>query len=139
MDPAPKWARHALEYPFRPLRHPIEAAGPLGQESRRILVVDAVVDETPPPRPRGAAITVLLATAVGSSLDAMAVGVSLAFIEADIFTTALAIGCATTVMATTGVLAGRALGASFGRIAEVAGGMVLIGLGLAILRSHLGA
>ena len=32
-------------------------------------------DETPPPRPRGAAITVLLATAVGSSLDAMAVGV----------------------------------------------------------------
>lgn len=96
-------------------------------------------DAAPAPRPRGAAITGLLATAVGSSLDAMAVGVSLAFIDADILTTALAIGCATTVMATTGVLAGRALGASFGRIAEVAGGMVLIGLGVAIVRSHLGA
>jgi len=90
-------------------------------------------------RARGAAAAGLVATALGASLDAMAVGVSLSFVDVDIVTIALAIGLATTVMATTGMLAGRALGASFGRVAEVAGGMVLIGLGFAILQSHLGA
>ncbi|CAA2141689.1 manganese efflux pump MntP family protein [Hyphomicrobium sp. ghe19] len=43
----------------------------------------------------GSSFAVLMATAVGTSLDAMAVGVSLAFLEVDIFTIAIAIGLAT--------------------------------------------
>lgn len=61
--------------------------------------------------PRGGFGT-LLATAIGTSLDAMAVGVSLAFLEVNIVVIALAIGLATTVMSTGGVLAGRFIGAA---------------------------
>jgi len=43
-------------------------------------------------------------------------GVTLAFINADIVVTALAIGCATLLMATVGILIGRTIGEKFGRI-----------------------
>lgn len=88
--------------------------------------------------PRGGFGT-LIATAIGTSLDAMAVGVSLAFLEVNIVVIALAIGLATMVMSTGGVLAGRFIGARFGRYAEIAGGIALIGLGFSILVEHLGA
>lgn len=81
----------------------------------------------------------LLATAIGTSVDAMAVGVSLAFIDVDIVIIALAIGLATMTMSTTGALTGRLLGQRFGRSIEVFGGLILIGLGLAILLQHLTA
>lgn len=89
-----------------------------------------------PARPRRHGFLVLLATAVGTSLDAMAVGVSLAFIDANITVAALAIGLATALMATIGMLLGRYLGSRFGRIAEAVGGVVLIGLGAKILLEH---
>lgn len=79
----------------------------------------------------------LVATAVGTSIDAMAVGVSLAFLDVNIFVVAGAIGTATMLAATVGMLAGRYLGASFGRWAELLGGMALIGLGLSILIEHM--
>lgn len=80
-----------------------------------------------------------IGTAVGTSIDAMAVGVSLAFLDVNIFAIAIAIGLATMVMSSTGVLAGRFLGLRFGRIAEALGGAALIGLGTAILVEHLAA
>ncbi|MFC3693719.1 manganese efflux pump MntP family protein [Chenggangzhangella methanolivorans] len=82
---------------------------------------------------------VLLATAVGTSLDAMAVGVSLAFLQANIVVIALSIGLATALMSTGGMLAGRLIGARFGRYAELAGGLMLVGLGASILFEHLNA
>ncbi|GAU84727.1 manganese efflux pump MntP family protein [Bosea sp. BIWAKO-01] len=60
-------------------------------------------------------LTVLLATAIGTSIDAMAVGVSLAFLDVNILVIALAIGAATFLMPTSGMLAGRFIGAQFGR------------------------
>jgi putative Mn2+ efflux pump MntP len=84
-------------------------------------------------------LATLLATAVGTSIDAMAVGVSLAFLQVNIVVIALAIGAATTLMSTGGILAGRFLGARFGRYAEIAGGLALIGLGASILHDHLTA
>lgn len=81
----------------------------------------------------------LLATAIGTSLDAMAVGVSLAFLDVNIIVIAIAIGLATTVMSTGGILAGRFIGVRFGRYAEIAGGFALIGLGVMILIEHLSA
>ncbi|MFD1332374.1 manganese efflux pump MntP family protein [Methylopila musalis] len=82
---------------------------------------------------------VLLATAIGTSLDAMAVGVSLAFLEVNILVIALAIGATTMVMSTGGMLASRVIGERFGRYAEMAGGLMLIGLGVSILVEHLSA
>ncbi|MFC7553354.1 manganese efflux pump MntP family protein [Pseudoroseomonas wenyumeiae] len=87
--------------------------------------------------PSGRSFWVLVATAVGTSLDAMAVGVSLAFLEINIWVIAAAIGFATFCMATGGMLAGRLLGRRFGRWAEGLGGAALILLGSSILYEHL--
>ncbi|GAA0473866.1 MULTISPECIES: manganese efflux pump MntP [Tatumella] len=81
---------------------------------------------------------VLAMTAVATSLDALAVGVGLAFLQVNIVITAVAIGAATTIMATTGVLVGRFIGPILGKWAEVLGGVVLIGIGCTILTEHLG-
>jgi putative Mn2+ efflux pump MntP len=80
---------------------------------------------------------VLAATAVGTSIDALAVGVMLALIDASIVANALAIGAATFTMTTIGVMTGRMLGEKFGRLAEAAGGVVLIAIGGSILARHL--
>ncbi len=52
----------------------------------------------------------LVTTAFATSLDAMAVGVGLAFLQVSIVTTALAIGCATFIMSTLGMMVGRFIG-----------------------------
>jgi len=80
----------------------------------------------------------LVATAVTTSIDALTVGIGLAFMEVNILVTALAIGLATTLMATLGVMLGRRLGALIGKRAELLGGVVLIGIGTAILQDHMG-
>lgn len=81
----------------------------------------------------------LIATAVGTSVDAMAVGASLAFLDVNILVVALAVGFSTMCMSAAGVLAGRFLGERFGRLAEMAGGATLVLLGVAILVDHLSA
>lgn len=80
---------------------------------------------------------VLAITAFATSIDAMAVGVSLAFIENNIFITAAAIGLATTLMVTCGVMLGRMIGLVVGKWAEIIGGFALIGIGSGILYEHL--
>lgn len=78
----------------------------------------------------------LVLTAIATSIDAMAVGTSLALIDANIIATSLAIGLATTVMASIGTLLGHKLGRCVGHWAELIGGVVLIGIGLAVLAEH---
>lgn len=80
----------------------------------------------------------LATTAVATSLDAMAVGVGLAFLQVNIITTALAIGASTMIMASVGILLGRFLGPVMGKWAEIFGGVVLVGIGTSILVEHLG-
>ncbi|QKJ85161.1 Putative manganese efflux pump MntP [Paramixta manurensis] len=93
--------------------------------------------ETPPPARRHG-FWLLATTAVATSLDALAVGVGLAFLQVDIVMTALTIGMATTTMAAAGILLGRFIGPVMGRWAEILGGVVLIGIGCSILVEHLG-
>ncbi|WP_435926797.1 manganese efflux pump MntP [Dryocola sp. BD613] len=78
----------------------------------------------------------LVTTAIATSLDAMAVGVGLAFLKVNIIETALAIGCATMIMSTLGMMVGRFIGPMLGKRAEILGGLVLIGIGCQILYSH---
>lgn len=78
----------------------------------------------------------LVTTAIATSLDAMAVGVGLAFLQVNIIATALAIGCATLIMSTLGMMVGRYIGPLLGKRAEILGGIVLIGIGAQILWSH---
>ena len=87
-------------------------------------------------KPQRHTLAVLVMTAIGTSIDALAVGVTLALIDANIIVNALAIGAATFTMVTIGVLTGRYLGEKFGRVAEAAGGLVLIVIGVKILLEH---
>ena len=81
----------------------------------------------------------LAATGFATSIDAMAVGVGLAFLDERILPIAAAIGLTTFLMVTGGVMLGRVLGAVAGRRAEIVGGLLLIGIGSAILFEHLSA
>lgn len=83
-------------------------------------------------------LTLTIITAIATSIDSMVVGVGLAFLDANIWLTALAIGTSTTIMAAVGLRIGRLLGQKIGSRAEMAGGVVLIGIGTFILLEHLG-
>ena len=91
----------------------------------------------PQSKPQRHPFWLLAVTALGTSIDAMVVGVSLAFLDVNIAATAAAIGVTTMVAVTVGVMLGRALGAVVGRRAEFAGGLLLIGIGSFILFEHL--
>lgn len=91
-------------------------------------------DECEAPRRHG--FWLLVTTAFATSLDAMAVGVGLAFLQVNIIATALAIGCATLMMSTLGIMVGRFIGPLLGKRAEILGGIVLIGIGAQLLWSH---
>jgi putative Mn2+ efflux pump MntP len=90
-------------------------------------------------RPQRHSFPVLALTAIGTSIDALAIGVTLALIDANILVNALAIGAATFTMTTIGVMVGRYLGTRFGKYAEGAGGIVLIVIGGLILAQHAAA
>jgi len=79
----------------------------------------------------------LALTGFATSIDAMVVGVSLAFADTDILWPALAIGLATLTMVTLGLLIGRRIGAVVGKRAEIFGGLVLIAVGSVTLWEHL--
>jgi manganese efflux pump family protein len=79
----------------------------------------------------------LAVTGFATSIDAMAVGVGLAFLDVHIGVMAAVIGLCTLVMVTTGVMLGRALGHLVGKRAEIIGGIILIIVGSTILYEHL--
>lgn len=79
----------------------------------------------------------LAATGLGTSIDAMAIGVSVAFLDVSIAVVAVVIGVCTLVMVTIGIMLGRVLGALAGKRAEIAGGVILVAIGALILYEHL--
>lgn len=76
--------------------------------------------------------------AVATSIDALAVGVTLAFLPVSIGWAILLIGVTTAVLTFVGVLVGRRVGARFGKPAEIAGGVILIVIGASIVLEHTG-
>lgn len=73
---------------------------------------------------------------LATSIDAMAVGVGLAFVDVSIVLVAVVIGLCTFCMVTLGVILGRVLGNMVGKRAEIIGGLILIGVGVVILNQH---
>ncbi len=98
---------------------------------------DAPAEADPQASPERTSLLSLAVTGFATSIDAMAVGVSLAFVDTPIVIIVVAIGLSTTIMVTIGVMVGRLLGAAVGRKAEIAGGLILVGVGSAILYQHL--
>lgn len=77
--------------------------------------------------------------AVATSIDALAVGISLAMAgEVNIWMAILLIGVTTFVLSAVGVKTGSIFGSKFEKKAQLAGGIILIGLGIKILAEHLG-
>jgi len=80
---------------------------------------------------------VLLMLSVATSIDALAVGLSFAFLKISIATPIIIIGTVTFLLSFLGVFAGNKFGHLFENKIEIAGGIVLIGIGLKILVEHL--
>ena len=80
----------------------------------------------------------LLMLAIATSIDALAVGITFAFLQVDIAPSVAIIGCTTFVISFAGVAVGHFFGARFERPSTIAGGVVLILIGLKILLEHLG-
>lgn len=78
---------------------------------------------------------VILSTA--TSIDALAVGLSFAMLEMDIWTPCAIIGVVCSLITTVGMLVGMRLGTRFGKKMEIVGGLVLICIGLKIVFDHL--
>ena len=79
----------------------------------------------------------LLTLSVATSLDALAVGLSFAFLKVNILTASLTIGVTCFLVTIIGFLLGKKVGEIFGKRAELIGGIILIGIGLQILLTHL--
>ena len=80
----------------------------------------------------------LLVLAVATSIDALAVGITLAFLPVSIWRAILLIGICTTVLSVVAVLIGRRVGSRFGAPAISAGEVILIVIGVRVLLDHLG-
>ncbi len=80
----------------------------------------------------------LLTLSVATSIDALAVGITFAFIDVTIITPVIIIGAVTFVLSFAGVIIGDKVGHIFESRIEIAGGLVLIAIGVKILLEHLG-
>ncbi len=84
-------------------------------------------------------VRTMFVMAVATSIDALAVGISLAMAgDVNIFTAVILIGAFTCGMSAMGVKIGNVFGSRFEKKAQAAGGIILIVLGLKILLEHLG-
>ena len=80
----------------------------------------------------------LLMLSVATSIDALAVGITFAFLQVVIQTAITIIGCTTFVLSLVGVVIGNRFGSRYQQRAEITGGVILILIGLKILLEHLG-
>jgi putative Mn2+ efflux pump MntP len=78
----------------------------------------------------------MLALAVATSIDALAVGITYAFLSVDIFRAAVLTGAITFAVAACGVKIGNIFGTNFKTGAELAGWAILVSLGVKILLEH---
>ena len=75
---------------------------------------------------------------VATSIDAMAVGVTFAFLKVTILPAVTIIGCTTCILSLAGVCIGQKFGGALKSKAALAGGVILCFIGLKILLEHLG-
>ena len=79
----------------------------------------------------------MLILAIATSIDALAVGVTFAFLKVNIWKSVLVIGITTFLFSFFGVKIGNVFGSRYSKTAEIVGGVILIMLGIKILVEHL--
>lgn len=80
----------------------------------------------------------LTTLAIATSIDALAVGISFAFLNVNIVSSSLIIGLITFIVCFIGVIAGKKIGGIFKDYAELIGGIILILIGINIFNEHTG-
>lgn len=80
----------------------------------------------------------ILMLALATSIDALAVGISFAFLKVEIISAVATIGVTTLLLSALGVVIGHRFGARYKNKATLAGGVILILIGAKILLEHLG-
>jgi len=81
--------------------------------------------------------SVLLTMAIGTSIDALAVGISFAFLDVQIWNAGIIIGAVTFLASMTAVRIGKSAGSRLGSRVEILGGIILAAIGVKILIEHL--
>lgn len=79
----------------------------------------------------------LLATAIGTSIDAFAVGISFALLEIKIWISGIIIGTVTFLASMTAIRIGKSAGKKLGQRVEIVGGLILIAIGIKIFLEHM--
>jgi len=87
--------------------------------------------------PSNIGFKMLIIQGIATSIDALAVGVSFAALKTPIISSALLIGAVTFLICFAGVYVGKKAGGIFKNKAEIAGGVILIAIGIKILVEHL--
>jgi putative Mn2+ efflux pump MntP len=82
-------------------------------------------------------LRVLLVLSMATSIDALAIGISYAFLEVEIVVPVILIGLVSLIFAIAGSTLGKNMGERFGKRMEIIGGIILIMLGLKILIEHI--
>jgi putative Mn2+ efflux pump MntP len=103
-----------------------------GRMIRSGLDSDGVAFPTDPSR--GGTLVML---SVATSIDAFAIGLSLAMIQVSILYPSILIGVVTASLSLIGLLVGHKLGTTFGKRMEILGGLILVGIGLRVVITHL--
>jgi manganese efflux pump family protein len=113
------------------------ALGLLGWVGTRMIIQGLKPADSDQPRTDPSRGSTLILLAVATSLDAMAVGLSMAIVKVNIWTSSLLIGVITIALSLAGLLIGNRLGIAFGKRMEIIGGLILNGIGIRILITHL--
>lgn len=82
-------------------------------------------------------VRTMMMLSVATSIDALAIGVTFAFLDVQIVPAVSFIGCTTFLLSFVGVKVGNTFGTRYKSKAELVGGIILIGMGLKILIEHL--
>lgn len=104
------------------------------------MVIEAIREKDGGPEEKTDALSTgeLTVLAIATSIDALAVGITFAFLKVNILPSVLLIGVTTFALSLGGVLLGNRFGAKYKTKAEIAGGVILVLIGLKILLEHLG-
>lgn len=102
------------------------------------MIIDAKKDEAVPLNKKELDIKELLVLSVATSIDALAVGITFAFLNVPILKPVTMIGVITASLSAMGVFIGFRFGERYKTKAQIAGGIVLIIIGVKILLEHLG-
>ena len=102
------------------------------------MIREAIMEKEEEAADSALSVRSMLPLAIATSIDALAVGVTFAFLDVRILPSVILIGCTTFLLSAAGVKAGSLFGAKYEKKAEILGGIILILLGVKTLLEHLG-